>query len=48
MIDKVKKQYHICRIHWKEIMAMSFLMHFVFDWFVLALGILIGMHIGHH
>ena len=35
------------RMHWKEIMAMSFLMHFFFDWIVLAVGILIGMHIGH-
>ena len=47
MIDKVKEQYSICRMHWKEIMAMSFLMHFFFDWIVLAVGILIGMHIGH-
>ena len=47
MIDKVKKQYDICKIHWKEIMALSFMMHFLFDWFKFGLGVLLGMHIGH-
>ncbi len=47
MIDKVKEQYNICKIHWKEIMALSFMMHFIFDWFIFGLGVLLGMHIGH-
>ena len=36
-----------CKCHWKEIMALSLVWHFVFDGLVLAVGVLIGMHIGH-
>jgi len=47
MIDIVKEQYNICKVHWKEIMALSFMMHFIFDWFIFGFGVLLGMHIGH-
>ena len=43
----MSKYIESCKCHWKEIMALSFAWHFVFDWIVLAVGVLIGMHIGH-
>jgi len=42
------KYIEVCKLHWKEILTLSFAWHFVVDWLVLAIGILIGMHIGHH
>lgn len=47
MINKVIEWLDICKIHWKEIFAISFIMHFLFDGFILLLGIIIGVHIGH-
>ena len=47
MINKIIEWFGICKIHWKEIFALSFIMHFAFDGFILLLGILIGVHIGH-
>jgi hypothetical protein len=41
------KYVETCKLHWKEIMTLSIAWHFVFDWIVLAVGVLIGMHIGH-
>ena len=43
----MEKYLESCKCHWKEIFALSFAWHFVFDWIVLAIGVLIGMHIGH-
>lgn len=43
----MSKYLETCKVHWKEIMVLSFGWHFVFDWLVLAVGVLIGMHIGH-
>ena len=47
MIDKVKQQIEVCRCNWKTLFVGSFVMHFFFDWIVLGIGVLIGMHIGH-
>jgi hypothetical protein len=47
MFEKIANWLNICKIHWKEIFAISFIMHFVFDGFILLLGIIIGVHIGH-
>tara|TARA_R110002050_G_scaffold64012_3_gene139503 strand:- start:275 stop:418 length:144 start_codon:yes stop_codon:yes gene_type:complete len=47
MIYYLKEKYKICKIHWKEIFALSFAFHFIFDWLILGLGVVIGMHIGH-
>ena len=33
---------NICKTHWKEIFAISFLMHFVFDIFIFYVGYIIG------
>ena len=35
------------KCHWKEIAILSMAWHFVVDWIILGLGIMIGMHIGH-
>jgi len=47
MVQVIKEQIEICKCHWKTIFVGSFIMHFAFDWIVLAVGILIGMHISH-
>ena len=46
-MESLTKYIEACKCHWKEIFALSFVWHFVFDWIVLGVGILIGMHIGH-
>ena len=45
-MNKILEWLDICKVHWKEIFAISFLMHFVFDWFIFALGFVIGSHYG--
>ena len=45
-MNKILEWLDICKVHWKEIFALSFLMHFVFDWFIFALGFVIGSHYG--
>jgi hypothetical protein len=45
-MNKILEWLDICKVHWKEIFALSFLMHFVFDWFIFALGFIIGSHYG--
>ena len=47
MLEIVAEWLEICKGLWKEIFAISFIMHFVFDGIILAIGILIGVHIGH-
>jgi len=42
MIDKILDWLDICKKHWKEIFAISFLMHFVFDIFIFWAGFLVG------
>ena len=44
---KIAEWLDICKVHWKEIFALSFLMHFIFDWFIFALGVLLGIHLSH-
>ena len=41
-MKKIAEWLDICKVHWKEIFALSFLMHFIF-----ALGVLLGLHLGH-
>ena len=48
MVKKLADWLDICKVHWKEIFALSFLLHFVFDGIILLIGIMIGVHIGHH
>jgi len=45
MLEKIAHYLDICRIHWKEIFALSFIMHFLFDGFILLLGIIIGINL---
>jgi len=45
-MNKILEWLDICKVHWKEIFALSFLMHFIFDWFIFALGFIIGSHYG--
>jgi len=40
--DKIIEWFNICKIHWKEIFALSFALHFVIDIFVFWLGFIIG------
>lgn len=47
MIKKIAEWLDICKVHWKEIFALSFIMHFIFDGFILLIGIMIGVNIGH-
>ena len=47
MLEKVADWLQICKVHWKEIFAISFIMDFVFDGIILAVGIRIGVDIGH-
>ena len=35
----------ICKEHWKEIFALSFVMHFVFDWLIFLAGFLVGKYL---
>jgi len=45
-MNKILEWLDICKVHWKEIFALSFLMHFVFDWFIFALGFMVGSYYG--
>ena len=42
---KLAEWLDICKEHWKEIFAISFIMHFVFDWFIFLLGFLAGRYL---
>ena len=42
MINKVIEWLDICKVHWKEIFALSFMMHFFIDIFVFWIGFLVG------
>ncbi len=39
---KREKLIGICKVHWKEIFALSFVLHFAFDWFIFLAGYIIG------
>ena len=45
MFKKLADWLEICKVHWKEIFALSFVMHFIFDWFVFLAGFLIGRYL---
>jgi hypothetical protein len=47
-MEYIKEKINICKVHWREIFAMSFILHFFMDWIVFGLGVLLGMHIGHN
>lgn len=42
IIDWIKDKFDICKLHWKEIFALSFALHFVFDIFIFYFGFLLG------
>jgi len=42
MFEKLADWLHICKVHWKEIFALSFLMHFVFDVIIFYAGYVVG------
>ena len=46
MIDKLKENIEFCKCHWKTLFIGTFIMHFIFDWFIFALGFIIGSHYG--
>jgi len=42
MMQKIAEWFDICKVHWKEIFALSFIMHFVFDVFIFWVGVFVG------
>jgi hypothetical protein len=42
MINKIIEWFGICKIHWKEIFALSFAMHFFVDIIVFWAGFMLG------
>jgi len=38
----MKRYIDACKEHWKEILVLSFSFHFLVDWFIFGLGVLIG------
>ena len=45
MLKKLADWLEICKVHWKEIFALSFVMHFIFDWLVFLAGFLVGRYL---
>lgn len=43
-----KKYREACSKHWKEILVLALSFHFVMDWFIFALGALVGYHLNGH
>ena len=35
-MKKIANWFHICKIHWREIMAMSFIFHFITDLLIIG------------
>jgi len=35
-MKKIIEWFDICKVHWKEIFALSFVLHFVMDLFIIA------------
>jgi len=44
-MKKIAEWLDICKQHWKEIFAISFFMHFIFDWVVFLAGYLVGKYL---
>jgi len=44
MMKRLAEWLHICKVHWKEIFALSFILHFVFDVFIFWLGVFVGRY----
>lgn len=36
MLERLAEWLHVCKAHWKEIFALSFVLHFVMDLFVIG------------
>lgn len=34
-----------CQKHWKEILVLSMSMHFIMDWIIFFLGVLVGKYL---
>ena len=52
MVDKLIQWLDICKLHWKEIFAMSFVLHFIMDLFIIGplfflLGYFFGISVEH-
>ena len=47
MLKKLANLFEICKVHWKEIFALSFILHFVMDLIVIGpLFFLLGYFFG--
>ena len=44
IMKRLAEWLHICKVHWKEIFALSFMLHFVFDVFIFWLGVFVGRY----
>jgi len=42
VINRLIEWFDICKVHWKEIFALSFALHFVIDIFIFWLGVVVG------
>ena len=53
MFTKLREWLDICKVHWKEIFAISFMLHFVMDLFIIGplfflLGYFFGISVEAH
>jgi len=44
-MKRITEWLDICKIHWKEIFALSFILHFFIDIFVFWLGFVVGRYL---
>jgi len=44
-MKRITEWLDICKIHWKEIFALSFILHFFIDIFVFWLGFIVGRYL---
>jgi len=44
-MKKITEWLDICKVHWKEIFALSFILHFFIDIFVFWLGFIVGRYL---
>lgn len=43
--ERIAERLDVCKTHWREIFAISFLLHFVMDGFVFLAGYLMGKYL---
>ena len=44
-MKRITEWLDICKVHWKEIFALSFILHFFIDIFVFWLGFVVGRYL---